>query len=615
MTLVTLSYLFFLGTAHAADITVDTTQDDFGTNLNNCSLREAIQSVNILSDFGGCVATGTYGVNDTIDAPAGDYALTIDPNPSQSNNDNASGDLDICPDDVIINGAGIGQTVIRANFTNPDDSDRVIQTWYQARRQECIGQVQALGGVPVIEINGVTVRDGRPNSSATFFSIFGGGGILNTADLTLNDSEVTNNTASNETGEPDEDVYGGGILNFGTLRINRSLIQNNLAFSESLGTSPGFFSLGGGIATGGIDITTPFVLEVTDTNINNNRAENGSGGGIATFGIGTEVAESVLVLRSAVYDNQAVVTEQFPVLPLASPFFGSGGGVAHLVGNEARTAPQGASGFTFRFVDSTLSMNSAPKDGGGFLDATVLAAQAPEPGVTQILSSTVAENTGVQSGGGIKRHRTIVGTTLQMLNTILANNTATLGPDCNSDDPAEPITSEGYNLIRDRSDCTINGPGTGDLPDGTNPMLGTLVNNGGITPTHALVLGSPAVDTARPEGDGGCVDNLNAGAPLPWDQRNDPFDRVVAILDPNVPRCDIGAFELQVIPTPSPTPTPTGLCLSGSGNPWDTIRADCAGCSLTSMGGIAGGVMDLGILLGMFLAFGIPWIRSRRIRR
>jgi hypothetical protein len=58
-----------------------------------------------------------------------------------------------------------------------------------------------------------------------------------------------------------------------------------------------------------------------------------------------------------------------------------------------------------------------------------------------------------------------------------------------------------------------------------DPMLGPLANNGGRTRTHALLIGSPAIDAGN--NDGGFA----------WDQRGPGFPRVVG------PRTDIGAFE------------------------------------------------------------------------
>src|SRR5262249_46756477 len=69
---------------------------------------------------------------------------------------------------------------------------------------------------------------------------------------------------------------------------------------------------------------------------------------------------------------------------------------------------------------------------------------------------------------------------------------------------------------------------TGDQVN-TDPLLGSLQNNGGSTLTHALLPGSPAIDMGDP----------NFTGPPFFDQRGAGFDRVVN------GRVDIGAFEVQ----------------------------------------------------------------------
>src|SRR5206468_7597889 len=103
------------------------------------------------------------------------------------------------------------------------------------------------------------------------------------------------------------------------------------------------------------------------------------------------------------------------------------------------------------------------------------------------------------------------------------------------------IRSLGYNL------CSDDGSGfltaTGDQIN-TDPMLGPLQDNGGPTFTHALLSGSPAIDSGDPN-----FDPYAFNPPLLYDQRGDGFARVAN------DRIDTGAFETQ--PTPTPTPIPT----------------------------------------------------------
>jgi len=80
-------------------------------------------------------------------------------------------------------------------------------------------------------------------------------------------------------------------------------------------------------------------------------------------------------------------------------------------------------------------------------------------------------------------------------------------------------TSLGHNLDA-YNNCGFTA--TGDLTN-TSPLLGPLQDNGGPTPTYALLPGSPAINA----GD-------NVGCPA-TDQRG--------VARPHAGRCDIGAYE------------------------------------------------------------------------
>jgi hypothetical protein len=66
-----------------------------------------------------------------------------------------------------------------------------------------------------------------------------------------------------------------------------------------------------------------------------------------------------------------------------------------------------------------------------------------------------------------------------------------------------------------------------------DPLLGPLRDNGGPTPTRALLGGSPAVDAGDP---GACPATDQRGILRTWDGDNDGQ----AI-------CDVGAYELNVV--------------------------------------------------------------------
>jgi hypothetical protein len=65
----------------------------------------------------------------------------------------------------------------------------------------------------------------------------------------------------------------------------------------------------------------------------------------------------------------------------------------------------------------------------------------------------------------------------------------------NTADVDGPIISQGNNLVQNRG--TSTGYIASDLPNGTNPMLAPLANNGGLSATHALLTGSPAINAGN----------------------------------------------------------------------------------------------------------------------
>jgi hypothetical protein len=119
-----------------------------------------------------------------------------------------------------------------------------------------------------------------------------------------------------------------------------------------------------------------------------------------------------------------------------------------------------------------------------------------------------------------------------LVGTIVAGNTGTdIGP-------GGALTSD-HSLIGTVAGTTTITDQGGTLL-GANPLLGPLTNNGGPTATHALLTGSPAINT------GPSPEPVFPGSE--FDQRGAGFIRVVAGV------ADIGAFEVQPPPTPTPEP-------------------------------------------------------------
>jgi hypothetical protein len=99
--------------------------------------------------------------------------------------------------------------------------------------------------------------------------------------------------------------------------------------------------------------------------------------------------------------------------------------------------------------------------------------------------------------------------------------------------PGTPNLQSNASLASDTS-CGLVGSRD---QEGVDPLLEALADNGGPTPTRALLAGSPAIDA----GDTFCTGPEDA---LAVDQRGAGHPRPVATTPGAIPRCDVGAFEV-----------------------------------------------------------------------
>jgi hypothetical protein len=152
-------------------------------------------------------------------------------------------------------------------------------------------------------------------------------------------------------------------------------------------------------------------------------------------------------------------------------------------------------------INSTVSLNSGPSEGGGIDvgSATVT-----------INNSSIVDNTASFGGAGISNR---IDGLLIIGNSIVAYNTAPYGPDIWTSPTAETIYF-GNNLI-------------GINPD---PLVGPLSDNGGPTGTHPLHPFSAAIDAGSQDPPGSGGDACEA-----LDQRG--------VERPQGVYCDVGSFE------------------------------------------------------------------------
>jgi hypothetical protein len=120
-------------------------------------------------------------------------------------------------------------------------------------------------------------------------------------------------------------------------------------------------------------------------------------------------------------------------------------------------------------------------------------------GALTLTQCTVANNHAAGTGGiggGVFQTETGDNDPLSISGSIIAGNTAALGsPDLAADAQSVTLASSvTYSLIGDTSGSEVTpATGAGNLLN-VNPLIGPLADNGGPTPTHALLPGSPAFD-------------------------------------------------------------------------------------------------------------------------
>ena len=299
---------------------------------------------------------------------------------------------------------------------------------------------------------------------------------LNSLSITGSESEfdITNN----------DDVsfnYGGGIFNSENLEVNNANIYDNQTAFR-----------GGGIYSEG-------TLTVNNSEIYSNSVGDGedrttAGGGIYSEGILT-------VNNSAIYSNSG----------FGSFGIATGGGITN-----AGTATIDQSTISDNGVGGRLN------SGGGIEN---------REGNLTITNSTISDNSSNLTGGILNNAGEVTVTS-----TIIANvgNQNISGDDFisggnNFISGEAEVSSRGGPIIISAEGFTDgeNGDIVGTLENPIDPLLGELQDNGGSTPTQALLEGSPAIDA------GSNPNNLE------FDQRGEGFDRVRG------ENIDIGAFEVQ----------------------------------------------------------------------
>lgn len=327
-----------------------------------------------------------------------------------------------------------------------------------------------------------------------------GGGIYenNLADsLTITDSVIDGNTVSGIQDETD----GGGIDSRSSLFVRRTTVSNNSAGGS-------YDASGGGIAAFG-------VATLVDCTIAGNTAEGGAGG--VGVGGGIYSQNTVTVVSSSLNGNNAIGGDS----NTGNGGLGEGGG---LFTTGVATLTNSTIADNTARAGWSQTADGGDAFGGGALfgsDGNVVT------NCTVAFNSVLAGigapgfNNATCNGGGASFHANAAAATV--VNSIFAENTADLNPE-----DLSGLPTVRYCLLSSTTDNGVINGSDGNIVTG-NADLGELRNNGGPTPTLALLAGSPAIDNGT-----------NDGVTYSTDQRG--YDRFAHGVT------DIGAFESQYVP-------------------------------------------------------------------
>jgi len=388
------------------------------------------------------------------------------------------------------------------------------------------------------------------NSAATGGGIETGGSA-SIIPLSIVDSIISSNLATG---------YGGGVLNSANLNIVRSVVRLNSAH----GPGGGVYNM----AAAGVSA----VLTISNSTLSSNSAEGNGGGAYNTANFGGSAI--LTIANSTISNNFAEVgfegssgggfanasysatsySDATAVLTivnstLSGNYADNGGGIANI---SYSYNPSAEAITVLTLANSTLSDNQASSldSASGIYNASYSYSFDDAITVATLVNNTLNGNhsSGAYYSGVYNESDAGGNAILEIGNTIL--EAGLNGPSLANSSGS--VFSLGYNLSSDDGGGFLTA--TGDQIN-TDPMLGPLQDNGGPTLTHALLLGSPAIDKGT---------NFSASA---TDQRGQTrtYD------NPGIPNAaggdgtDIGAFEF-IPPTLGIAPDYGDVILSWSTN-------------------------------------------------
>jgi hypothetical protein len=264
-------------------------------------------------------------------------------------------------------------------------------------------------------------------------------------------------------------------LTEGELEITSSITINGLGADQLTisggGVSRVFTEVGNGLR----------IITITDMTIADGLAPSSTGGG-AFFANGANATfrRVVMTNNNSLGNNGSAIVSAFGTLEITDS----------AIVNNLNTGV-GA----IRLQDNTTVITNTTISGNGTRGISIFNSSSNADRLS-LANVTIANN----ANEGIEVVAFASTTLLEYQNTLFTNNGGQGSIDARGNDAGLPglsIVSLSHNLLDDTpTGVATHAAAPGDLRN-TNPLLAPLADNGGPTPTHALLVGSPAIDAGN----------------------------------------------------------------------------------------------------------------------